>query len=392
MKYDFTTVRDRQGQGSQKWRKMLQRVPDVPKEVVPLSVADMEFVPPPELVRGLQVCAAEMVYGYPEATPAYYNAVCSWMKRRHRMDVTPDWIVESPGVVPALYQMVRAFTKPGDGVAILTPGYHPFFDAVLKQGRRTEESPLRQVGNTYEIDFDDLEVRLAKPETTLMILCNPHNPVGRVWTREELEHICEMCLLYDVFLISDEIHLDLILPGYHGTSVGAMEERYVRNCAICTAPSKTFNIAGLQVSNLLIADGSRRAAVESGKGYFSLNMFAYQACRLAYNECEPWLDELLCVLDRNRRMMNSFFKQRHPNIRMAQLQGTYLAWLDCRALGMTNAQLEAFFSEKAYWFISPGEGFGEGGSGFVRVNIACPEHVLRAALERLDQCLVEIGS
>lgn len=390
MQYDFTTLRDRSGQGSQKWRSMLALDPQVPQGVAPMSVADMEFVPQPELVRAMKQYAAEMVYGYTEATDAYYAAVIDWMHRRHGYRVQKEWIVEAPGVVPALFQMVRAFTRPGEHVAILTPGYHPFFDAVCKQGRVEENVPLLEHEGRYCIDFPALRARLQKPETTLMILCNPHNPVGRVWTREELTRVCELCLQNDVFLISDEIHLDLILPGYEGTSVGQLGEPYVRNAAICTAPSKTFNIAGLQVSNILIADPARREKMENSKGYFALNMFSYKACEVVYRECEPWLDALLHVLDENQRSMRAALDAMGAGIRMSELQGTYLAWLDMRSLGLDDAALERFLRQEARWFINPGPGFGPGGEGHVRVNIACPAHTLQEALQRLHAALQKL--
>jgi len=385
MKYDFTTVVDRSKKGSEKWNRMYESNTELLPGVVPFSVADMEFLPPPEMKEGLQDYLEKTIYGYTIATDAYYEAVCHWMKHRHDFQIEKEWIVESPGVVPALYQIVRTFSKPGDQVVILTPVYHPFFTAVEDSNRILVKSPLKVVQNNYMIDFADLEEKLRGPETTMMLLCNPHNPVGRVWSRQELEQVCSLCLQYKVLLISDEIHFDLILPGYTYTSIGQLAPEYVSNSIICTAPSKSFNIAGFQVSNILIADEEKRKRMDAAKGYFSLNLMAYRACEIAYTQCEPWLDALLGVLEHNKKIIQDFFRERLPQIKAFDLQGTYLMWIDFRALCLSQQELQTFLTQKAQWFLNDGAGFGSQGAGFGRMNIACPTHIIEEALIRLEK-------
>ncbi|MEY8354389.1 PatB family C-S lyase [Lachnospiraceae bacterium 54-53] len=386
MKYDFETVRDRMSMGSIKWNNMKQKNPSVPAGTVPFSAADMEFIPPSELVEGLKCHLESMVFGYTEAGDSYYEAVCRWMEQRHQCHIDKEWIVESPGVVPALHQMVNTFTKPEDTVLVLSPGYHPFADAALKNGRGLAESLLVIDGDSYAVDFDDLEKKMSVPEVTLMILCNPHNPVGRVWSKEELEHICRLCRVYDVFLISDEIHGDLILPGHRFTSIASLSQDFQYYCAICTAPSKTFNLAGFQVSNIIIKNEKYRSLLHSTSGYGPLNLMAYKACELAYNECGPWLDELLEVLEENRLVVKEFMNREFPQIHVFDLQGTYLQWMDFGGLGVNPEELEKRLNGAGV-ILSQGYGFGSGGQGFERMNLACPTWVVKEGLERLGRCL-----
>lgn len=382
MKYDFETTLDRGAMGSIKWHNMRKKNASIPAGIVPFSAADMEFLPPPELVEGLKDYLDHMIFGYTEATDAYYEAVCGWMERRHGYHIKREWIVESAGVVPALYQLVKAFTAPDDSVVVLSPGYHPFADAARKNGRGLVESLLVINGDTYDIDFGDLEEKLARPEVTLMILCNPHNPVGRVWKREELERICELCAQNGVFLISDEIHCDLILPNYEFTSVANLAPAYMDRCAVCTAPSKTFNLAGFQVSNIIIKNEEYRDKMQRSTGYFSLNLMAYKSCELVYNRCEPWLDELIQVIAANKALVKDFMGKNFPQVHVFELQGTYLQWMDFRGLGLEAGELERRTNESGVIF-SQGCGFGGGGAGFERMNLACSTKALEAGLLRL---------
>lgn len=389
MKYDFDTLVDRTNTGSEKWDSMRREIPDLPPEIVPFSVADMEFKPAPEIVEGLKEYLDQAILGYTGPTEAYFDAVIRFMERRHGFSPKKEWIVESAGIVPALGQMVAAFTKPEDSVLIMRPVYYPFTMAVEKNNRKLVVSELVIKGNTYEIDFEDLERKAARPEVTLLILCSPHNPVGRVWTREELVRISEICLKHHVFIISDEIHFDIIMPGYEHTSMGVLEEKYLNNCAICTAPSKTFNLAGLQISNLFIPNEEYRNKITAPRGYFSLNCLSYKACELAYNRCEGWLEEMIAYVDQNRKMTEEFLAERLPMVKVFKLQGTYLLWLDFSALGMEAEELEKFMKQKARLFLDEGYIFGESGRGFERVNLACPSRVLKAALERLERAIKE---
>lgn len=390
-RYDFETLINRTNTGSEKWNMMRAARPDVPEDIVPFSVADMEFRPAPEIVEGLKKYLDGAILGYTEATDAYYDAVIQFMEKHHGFSPKREWIVESPGIVPALVKMVAAFTKPEDSVLILRPVYYPFTRAVEQNGRNLVVSELVVKQNRYEIDFEDLERKASRPEVTLMIFCSPHNPVGRVWTKEELLRVCDICYRNQVFLISDEIHFDLIMPGYTHISMAALEEKYRNNCVICTAPTKTFNIAGLQVSNLIIPKEEYRDKMNSAGGYETLNAISYKACELAYREGDAWLEELIAYLDRNRRLVEEFLAEKLPMIKVFPLEGTYLMWLDFSALGMEAEELERFMQEEALWFTDEGYIFGESGRGFERLVIACPGWVLQDALVRLERAVARLG-
>ena len=383
MKYDFETLVNRRNAGSHKWEGMYEQIPNAVDDIVPLSVADMELKNPPAIIEGLKKYLDNIILGYTGETENYYKSVTSWMERRHGFSPKKEWFVMTAGVVPAIKEMVGAFTKDGDSVLMLTPVYYPFYSSVEANGRTVLGSELILEGTEYRIDFDDFAEKAARPETTLCILSSPHNPIGRIWTKEELLKLCEICLENNVFIISDEIHFDLIMPGFEHVSMGTFEEKYLNNCAICTAPSKTFNLAGLQTSNIFIANEEYRNKMTAARGYFSLNIFGYKACELAYDECEEWLDELLLFLDENRKFVEEFVAEKMPEVKVHRLQGTYLMWLDFRAWGMNEKELENFMVHKAEAIFDEGYVFGEGGIGFERINIACPKRVLEATLERI---------
>ena len=383
MKYDFETLVNRRNTGSHKWEGMYEQIPDAGDDIVPLSVADMELKNPPAIIEGLKKYLDNIILGYTGETENYYKSVTSWMERRHGFSPKKEWFVMTAGVVPAIKEMVGAFTKDGDSVLMLTPVYYPFYSSVEANGRTVFGSELILEGTEYRIDFDDFAEKAARPETTLCILSSPHNPIGRIWTKEELLKLCEICLENNVFIISDEIHFDLIMPGFEHVSMGTFEEKYLNNCAICTAPSKTFNLAGLQTSNIFIPNEEYRNKMTAARGYFSLNIFGYKACELAYDECEEWLDELLLFLDENRKFVEEFVAEKMPEVKVHRLQGTYLMWLDFRAWGMNEKELEDFMVHKAEAIFDEGYVFGEGGIGFERINIACPKRVLEATLERI---------
>lgn len=390
MKYDFETLVNRRNIGAHKWEDMYARIPDAGDDIVPLSVADMEFKNPPAIIEGLKEYLDNIVLGYTGETENYYNSVISWMERRHGFSPKKEWFVMTAGVVPAIKTMVAAFTEPEDSVLMLTPVYYPFYSSVEANGRKVLGSELILNGTEYSIDFEDFAEKAARPETTLFILCSPHNPIGRIWTKEELLKLCEICLENNVFIISDEIHFDLILPGFEHVSMGTFEEKYLNNCAICTAPSKTFNLAGLQTSNIFIPNEEYRNKISSARGYFSLNIFGYKACELAYDKCEEWLDELIPVLDENRKLVEDFFAENMPEVKVHRLQGTYLMWLDFRAWGMSKEEQEDFMVHKAQAIFDEGYVFGEGGIGFERINIACPKRVLEQTLERILKAKKEL--
>ncbi|WP_321370801.1 MalY/PatB family protein [uncultured Draconibacterium sp.] len=388
MKYDFETLISRKNTGSGKWDGMYKENPDVPDGVVPFSVADMEFKNPPQVAEGISEHLKNSILGYTFATDAYYNAVIGWMKRRHQWDIKKDWIVEYPGVVPALFHLVKLFTEPDEGVILFTPVYYPFYNAVRNGGRTLVETQLKLTEDRYEIDFEDFEEKAKNSKNTLCILSNPHNPVGRVWTEDELARIGKICLDNNVLVISDEIHQDLIMPGYKHKVYATISEEMAQNCVVCTAPSKTFNLAGLMTSNLIIPNPELKEKVyeyrESQAVYFC-NIAGYKGCEIAYNDCEDWLEELLTVLEDNRKLLETFITEKFPQIKVIPLEGTYLQWLDCRGLGLHYKELNKFMTEEAFLFTDEGYIFGEPGEGFERINLACPTWVLQEALDRMEK-------
>ncbi|MBR3767164.1 MAG: PatB family C-S lyase [Clostridia bacterium] len=388
MKYDFTSIPDRSGCGSAKWNGAKNASADA----VPLSVADMEFTTAPEIKDALSKLAQEQILGYTDPTDDYYNAVISWMERRHDFHIEKEWIVTTPGVVNALGILIEAVTKPGDGIIILTPVYYPFDMAVLAKSRHFVYSELKLNNGRYEIDFTDLEKKAKLPETKAIIFCNPHNPIGRVWTREELQKVISICCKNGVFIIDDEIHNDLIMPGYTHTVMATLGEDIKNNIAVCTAPSKTFNLAGLQCSNIVVPDKKARAKVNACimlNLMNHLNIFAYEACKTAYNQCEEWLEELLTVIDGNAKYVESFMADKFPEIKVFPLEGTYLQWLDMRALGMTHNELREML-ENADIFLDWGEMFGDLGRGFQRINLACARVTLEKTLERFEKAVYSV--
>lgn len=388
MKYDFVSVPDRSKCGSMKWNGHK----NASVENVPLSVADMEFPTAPPIVDAIKNLADTTVLGYTQATDAYYDAVCSWMKRRHNFDVQKEWIIQTPGVVDALAVLIDAVTKPGDGVIVITPVYYPFDMAVIAKGRKIIYTTLLNRNGHYEINYADLEAKAKAKSTKALLFCNPHNPVGRVWTKEELKKVCDICCDNGVFVIDDEIHHDLIMPGFEHTVMANASPRVLENIAVCTAPSKTFNIAGLQGSNIIIPNAKARAkaiACSMLNMHTSLNIFAYTACIAAYNECEEWLEELLTVIDGNAKYIEDFMAKNFPEIKASPLEGTYLQWLDMRGLGMTHIEQKKML-EDAGIYLDNGEVFGESGRGFQRINLACSRTTLEKAMLRFKNAVESV--
>lgn len=388
MKYDFTSIPDRSKCGCVKWNS----AKNASVENVPLSVADMEFYTAPPIVEAIKKLADTTILGYTEATEEYFDAVCGWMKHRHNFEVKSEWIINTPGVVDALAVLVDAVTKPGEGVIILTPVYYPFDMSVIAKGRRIIYSTLINNNGHYEIDYSDLRKKAAMPKAKALLFCNPHNPVGRVWTKEELSKVADICCDNDVFIIDDEIHHDLIMPGYEHTVMATVSERAKNNIAVCTAPSKTFNIAGLQGSNIIIPNRIVRTKAKACSllnMQMNLNIFAYTACTAAYNECEEWLDELLTVVDSNAKYVESFMAENFPEIKISPLEGTYLQWLDMRGLGMTHIELKKML-EDAGIYLDNGEVFGESGRGFERINLACARKTLETAMQRFKNAVEKV--
>ena len=390
MKYNFETAPDRRGTGAFKWNSMYEAKPDVSDGVIPFSVADMEFQNPQPLLDGMAKYVSQAVYGYTGPTHAYYESVINYMKRRHNWDIQKDWIITTPGVVPALNELVKAFSEPGDGVIITRPVYYPFSMAIENSGRKLVNVSLINRDGHYEMDFEGLEKAAKDPSTKLMILCSPHNPVGRVWTEDELRKLASICNSNGVMILSDEIHFDFVFPGHKHTVLATLSEEIAQNNIFCTAPSKTFNLGGVQVSNIIIPNPKLRERYNEyhkSMGMLALNMFAYKIGELVYNTCGDWFEELMQVLDTNRKLVEQYITTYLPQIKVIPLEGTYLQWLDCRALGMSGKELETFMQENAELFFDEGYIFGEEGDGFERWNLACPTKYIQEGLERLRKAV-----
>lgn len=392
MKYNFETARERKGVGSSKWDEMRDTHGVYPEQVIPLSVADMEFMAAPEIMETLMDTVRYGMWGYSEPSDSYYEAVKRWMKKQHGWELDKESVVQTSGVVQGLYTAVRAFTKPGDGVLIQTPVYYPFYRAVKLNGRTVLENPLTLKNGRYEMDFDDLEEKAKKAK--LFILCSPHNPVGRVWHREELLRAAKICLKNHVLMLVDEIHADLVYPGYKHTAFGTLEEKYTQNCLIGTAASKTFSLAALMCANYIIPNPALRerfgAQVELD-GCYTYNIFGMNALETAYTKCDGWYQELLGVLKENYDYFRSFMQEHFPKVWVADLEGTYLAWADFQCFGMKGLELEQFLREEAGLWLDSGYLFGEAADTFERFNIACPGKVLEASLNRLLKAAKKAG-
>lgn len=390
MKYDFQTVINRTNTGSAKWEQMKKLNSNLSENIVPFSVADMELKNAPEIVEGLKKCIDTTILGYTMPTESYLDAVCGWMKKRHNWDINPEWIVGSAGVVGAFFSVIKAFSNPGDGIIIMTPVYHPFYFAIEKNNRKLVKSPLINQGSTYLIDYGDLEKKAQNPNNKILLFCSPHNPIGRVWSREELEKIGEICLRNNVLIISDEIHFDLIMPGHKHTVFASISEELANNMVVCTAPSKTFNLAGMQASNIIIPNKQFRDGYlkEAGSnGFFSLGILGYKACEIAYTQCEDWLEQLIKLIYHNHLELKKYIEENIPVIKVYDLEGTYLQWMDFNGLGLNKDELEKLMHEEAMLFFDQGYIFGEEGNGYQRMNIACPTKVMMDGLARLRDTL-----
>lgn len=386
MSYDFTTRINRQPQNSSKWQGMRKHNPEVPEGIVPLSVADMELKNPPEIIEGLKQFLDNRILGYTDAGEDYYTETVNWMQRRHHWTIDKDWLVLLPGVVTAINVAVRAFVQPREKVAILTPVYYPFKKTIEACGCRTVTSSLINQDGVYSINFEDLETKLADPNVKMLIFCSPHNPIGRVWTKEELMKVGELCLKHDILIVSDEIHFDLILPGHEHTVFASLSKELSDRMIVCTSVSKTFNLAGMQCSNIVISNPDLRAAYKATMSCYingHLNIMAYEAATLAYRHCEGWLDELLELLETNRKTAVDFFAEHFPKAIVSPLEGTYLLWVDLRVYFTDQNEQEEFMTKKALLFLDEGYLFGEEGSGFERINLACPTSLLKESLMRL---------
>lgn len=382
--YDFDTVLDRRGTNSLKYDFAVER--GRPADVLPLWVADMDFRAPPCVLDALQGAVAYGVFGYSETKEDYTQAVTSWFSRRFGWQPQAEWLVKTPGVVYALAMAVRALTEPGDSVLLQPPVYYPFYEVVRDNRRRVVENELVYADGRYTIDFTDFERKLVEQKVKLLLLCSPHNPVGRVWTQEELVQLGALCERYGVYVVSDEIHCDFAFPEHPHTPFLAACPALAGRSILCTAPSKSFNLAGLQVSNIFIPDARLRArfAKEIARsGYSQLNTLGLTACKAAYEGGADWLDACRQYLWGNLDFLRGYLRAELPQIRLVEPEGTYFAWLDCSGLGLTQAELNALIVEEARLWLDAGHIFGRGAGQFQRMVLACPRATLEQALRQL---------
>ena len=394
-KYDFETILSRKGQGSYKWEQMYEVLPELEDDIVPFSVADMELKIAPEITEGLKKYIDEAVLGYSGTYLKYYEAVIGWMERKHGFKVEKDWILCTPGVVSAIYVAVKAFAKENEGVITFTPVYYPFYSAITSNKRKLVDCGLVESKNEngevkYSIDFEKFEEFAKDKNNKILLLCSPHNPLGIVWSREDLEKIGKIAVENDLIVISDEIHFDIVMAGHKHTVFQTLSEELAEITITCTAPTKSFNLAGAGISNIIIKNEKLRKKFKAEIEKMSMHVFstlAYKACELAYTESEEWLDEFLLLIDKNQKLVNKFFEERFVDLKAPLIQGTYLQWLDFRPLGLKNTELKEFMNKKSKIFFSEGYTFGKAGDGFERVNLAVPTKYLEKMLERLYEVL-----
>ena len=381
---DFDTVIDRKGTRSLKYDFAVRR--GKPKDVLPLWVADMDFQTSSYITDALEDMVKHGVFGYSESEEHYFGAVQNWMERHYNWHVKESWMTKTPGIVFALAMAVKAYTQENDTVLIQPPVYYPFKEVVEDNHRRLVNNTLVLGGDgTYTIDYEDFEKKIIEENVKLFILCNPHNPVGRVWTKEELERLGDICLKHGVFVVSDEIHADFVFERKH-TVFSEVKEAYRDISMICTSPSKTFNIAGLQISNIFISNPEKATAFRrqvAAAGYSQVGLPGLVACEAAYRHGDEWLEGVLAYIKANAEFTRAYLQEHLPRVKMTKLEGTYLVWLDFRDYGLTDKELDEKILNQAGLWLDSGAVFGKCGEGFQRINIACPRKTLHQALDRL---------
>ena len=376
MKYDFDKTIDRRATNSYKWDS-------APEGVLPMWVADMDFRTAPAIIDALQKRVAHGIFGYTRVPDAYYDAVTSWFSRRHGWDIDREWIIYTSGVVPAVSAVIKALTVPGDKVIVQTPVYNCFFSSIRNNGCEIVSNPLRRTADTYEMDFDALERCAADPRAKVMLLCNPHNPAGRVWTPDELTRLGNICLRNGVTVVADEIHCELVYQGFKYTPFASLSDAFLHRSVTCVSPSKAFNIAGLQIANIVAFDNDLRSRIDKAiniNEVCDVNPFGVAATIAAYNEGEEWLNQLVDYLHGNYEAMAEFCRRELPEFPITRLEGTYLVWMDCSSLGMPSDALEHVLLDDARLWLNAGTMYGA--EGYMRWNIACPRSVMLDGLNR----------
>lgn len=383
--FDFDTVINRRGTNSYKW--------DIVKEedVIPLWVADMDFKAAPAILEALKKRVEHGVFGYTLVPDSYYEAIINWFARRHNWQTDRSWIIYTTGVVPAVSCAIKALTLPGEKVLIQTPDYNCFFSSIKNNGCEVAENELVRRGDSYEVDFEDFERQCADEKTTVFLLCNPHNPAGRVWTKEELERMNDICLAHGVRVISDEIHCELVMPGHRFTPFAAISDACRDNSVVLNSPTKAFNIAGLQIANIICADPAMRRRIDRAVNInevCDVNPFGVVALQAAYNESEEWLDSLNHYIWGNYLALKEFIAKELPRLEVARLEGTYLAWVDIKATGLTSDEAYEKLMKEGRVYVNSGTMYGRrAGEGYLRINLACPRATLLEGLKRMGGVL-----
>lgn len=384
MKYDFDTVVPRRGTNSYKWDSMPR------EDILPMWVADMDFRTAPAVTDAIRKRAGHGIFGYTRVPDSYYEAVTNWFERRHGWKINPEWVIYTTGVVPALSAVIRALTVPGDKVLVQTPVYNCFFSSIRNNGCVAETCPLKYENGRYALDAEELERKASDPAVKLMLLCNPHNPAGRVWTGEELEEMAAICRRNGVFVVADEIHCELTYPGHPYTPFASLSEDALHHSVTCISPSKAFNLAGIQIANIVAADEEVRKRIDKAiniNEVCDVNSFAVDALEAAYNGGEDWLEELKLYLYGNYEIVRDMLAERLPQLRVVPLEGTYLVWIDCSALGLPSAEIVRLLEEEGRVLVNGGEMYGETAGCFIRLNVACPRKLLLEGLERIIRTL-----
>lgn len=386
MKYNFDEIIDRKGTNCLKYDFASER--GKPEGVLPLWIADMDFKAPDIVLERLSEIVNHGIFGYSDSKEDYFLVLKNWFEKKFGWKVKEEWLVKTPGIVFAIAAAIHAFTKEGDAVLIQQPVYYPFSETILDNKRKLVNSPLKRTGDRYEIDFEDFEEKIIQEKVKLFIFCSPHNPVGRVWEKDELKRIGEICLKHGVIVVSDEIHSDFVYPGHQHTVFASLSKEISDITITCTAPSKTFNIAGLQISNIFIENPVLREKVKKAiaqTGYSQVNQIGLAACQAAYEGGEEWLEELKEYLAGNIEYTRAFLKEHLPKITLIEPEGTYLLWLDFKAYNLTEEEREELIVKKAGLWLDSGSMFGPDGEGYERINIACPRKTLEKALWQLKE-------
>lgn len=382
MNYNFDIVHKRRHSGSYKWDS-------IPENTLPLWVADMDFEVAPAIKQALQKRVEHGIFGYTQIDDSYYEAIKSWFHRRHNWNIQAEWILYTSGVVPAISCSIKAMTLPGEKVLVQTPVYNCFFSSIHNQGCEIVENELVRNGDTYKIDWDDFERKCADEKTTVFLLCNPHNPAGRVWSQAELAKMGEICKNNNVKVISDEIHCELVMPEYKFTPFAAVNETNLHNSITLNSPSKSFNTAGLQIANIICHDAETRRRINRVINIHEVcdvNPFGPIALKAAYNESEDWLNALIQYIWGNYQYLKECLAQELPTVEVIKLEGTYLAWLDIKKLGIGSDEATEKLLKHGHVFVSSGTQYGKkAGEGYLRINLACPRKVLEEALLRITQ-------